>query len=180
MKRRELLGNAGLVTAAVATAGSPRRALAAIKPGNQHEHLASATSVNCNRQHIRFALLVLATLNLVGCSQDSPQRSPAVPSPSSVPTAGPGNSSYVSAMVVDETGLCIEGATVQVVQGQNVGVSVTQTTPCDIWDGDGGVWFNGLLPGVAVTLRTTAPGWAPLDKTVVPPSQVVLTPSRTH
>jgi plastocyanin len=41
MRRRELLGKAGLVTAAVATLGSPREALAAARTGNQHEHLAA-------------------------------------------------------------------------------------------------------------------------------------------
>jgi hypothetical protein len=119
---------------------------------------------------MRFALFVLATLTLVGCSQDSPQRSPAAPSPSSVPTAGPGNSAVVFAMVVESSGLCLDGATIQVVGGQSAGVSVPQTTPCDVWNADGGVWFKDLAPGVAVTLRATAPGWTPLEKIVVPSS----------
>jgi len=41
MKRRELLGKAGLVSAAVATLVSPRRGQAATKTGSQHEHLAA-------------------------------------------------------------------------------------------------------------------------------------------
>jgi plastocyanin len=41
MKRREFLGKAGLGSAAVATLASPRRARAATKTGNQHEHLAA-------------------------------------------------------------------------------------------------------------------------------------------
>jgi hypothetical protein len=121
---------------------------------------------------MRFALLVLATLNLVGCSQDSPQRSPAAPSSSSsVPTAGPGYSAVVFAMVVGQgSGLCLDGATIQVVSGQSAGVSVPQTTPCDVWDADGGVWLKDLVPGVAMTLRATAAGRTPLEKTVVPSS----------
>ena len=133
---------------------------------------------------MRFALLVLATLTLVGCSQNSPQRSPVAPSPSPVPTAGPGNSTFVWAMVVDEGGACIDGATIQVVGGQSAGVSVPQTTPCDVWDADGGVYFKDLAPGVAMTLRATAPGWTPLEKVVVPSPgaqvAVVFTSSRTH
>ena len=41
MKRREFLGKAGLGSAAVATLASPRRAEAATKTGNQHEHAAA-------------------------------------------------------------------------------------------------------------------------------------------
>jgi hypothetical protein len=87
-------------------------------------------------------------------------------------------------MVVDESGVCIDGATIQVVRGQSAGPSVPQTTPCDAWAYDGGVFFKNLTPGVAMTLRATAPGWDPLEKTVVPssgPQQTVLfAPSRTH
>ena len=123
---------------------------------------------------MRFALLVLATLTLVGCSQDSPQRSPVAPGPSRVPpfpTCLTCNNELASlfALVVDEgSGVCIEGATIQVVGGQSAGVSVPQTTPCDVWDADGGVWFKNLAPSDAMTLRATAPGWAPLEKIVVP------------
>jgi len=117
---------------------------------------------------MRFALLVLATLTLVGCSQDSPQPSPVAPSPSPAPTAGPGYSAFVFAMVVEDSGNCLDGATIQVVRGQSAGLSVQQTTPCDVWDADGGVWFSNLVPGAAMTLRATAPGWSPLEKIVVP------------
>jgi hypothetical protein len=133
---------------------------------------------------MKFALLLVATLTLVGCSHDSPQRSPAAPSPTPVPTAEPASSAFLWAMVVDESGACIGGATIQVVGGQSAGVSVPQTTPCDAWAYDGGVVFKDLTPGVAMTLRATAPGWAPLEKTVVPSSgatgAILFTPSRTH
>ena len=133
---------------------------------------------------MRFALLGLATLTLVGCSQNSPQRSPVAPSPSPAPTCLTCTNGVLFAMVVDEAGVCIDGATIQVVGGQSAGVSVPQTTPCDVWDADGGVWLKDLTPGVAMTLRATAPGWAPLEKTVVPssgPQQAVLfTLSGTH
>jgi hypothetical protein len=133
---------------------------------------------------MKFALLFVATLILVGCSHDSPQRSPAALSPSPVPTASPATSAVLWAMVVDEGGTCIDGATIQVVRGQRAGVSVPQTTPCDAWAYDGGVFFKDLTPGEAMTLRATAPGWAPLEMTVVPSSgpygAFLFTPSRTH
>jgi len=71
-------------------------------------------------------------------------------------------------MVVDESGVCIVGATVQVVNGQGVGQSNTQVTPCDAWSYDGGVMFRDLTPDVEMTLRASAPGYAAQEKTVVP------------
>lgn len=134
---------------------------------------------------MKFALTIVATLTLLGCSRDSPQPSPAAPSPPSVPSASPAsNNAFLWAMVVDESGVCIDGATIQVVRGQSAGLSVPQTTPCAVWDYDGGVFIKDLTPGVAMTLRATAPGWASLEMTVVPSSgqqgAVLLTPSRTH
>jgi hypothetical protein len=85
-------------------------------------------------------------------------------------------------MVVDETGVCIVGATVQVVSGQGLGQTITQTTPCDAWAYDGGVVFRDLTPGAEMTLRASAPGYATQEKTVVPslgPQMAVLfAPSR--
>jgi hypothetical protein len=85
-------------------------------------------------------------------------------------------------MVVDEAGVCIVGATVQVVRGQSLGQSITQTTPCDAWAYDGGVVFKDLTPGVEMTLRASASGYAAQETTVVPSSgpqmAVLFTPSR--
>jgi hypothetical protein len=72
--------------------------------------------------------------------------------------------------VVEPTGLCVDGATVQVVAGQGVGQSVAQTTPCDAWGYYGGFEFHDLTPGVDMTLRASAPGWSTCEKTVVPHS----------
>ena len=139
---------------------------------------------------MKFALLLVATLTLVGCSHDYPQPSPvapsppAAPSPTPVPPASPAGSAVIWAMVLDEGGACIDSATIQVVRGQHAGVTVPQTTPCDAWAYDGGVLFKDLTPGVAMTLRATAPGWAPVEKTVVPSTgpyaAVFLEPSRTQ
>jgi hypothetical protein len=71
-------------------------------------------------------------------------------------------------MVVSEGGACIVGATVQVVRGQGLGQSITQTTPCDAWGDDGGVVFKDLTPGVEMTLRASASGYVAQEKIVVP------------
>jgi hypothetical protein len=87
-------------------------------------------------------------------------------------------------MVIDESGVCIPGATIQAVRGQAVGPPITQTTPCSSWDYDGGVTFKDLKPGVEMTLGASAAGYAAQEKTVVPHSgvqtAVLLTPSRVE
>jgi len=69
-------------------------------------------------------------------------------------------------MIVKESGECIEGATVRVVRGQRTGESRTQTTPCATWDIEGGFEFRGLTPGVEITLRASATGYADEEQTV--------------
>jgi len=71
-------------------------------------------------------------------------------------------------MVIDRTGACIPGATIQVVAGQAVGNAVTQETPCSVWDYAGGVEFHYLTAGVPMTLRATAAGYADEERTVTP------------
>jgi hypothetical protein len=121
-----------------------------------------------------FALIIFVSLTLLGCSQESPRSSlPAAPGPP-IPTASPvpsppaGSSTFLWGMVVDESGVCIVGAAVQVVSGQGLGQSMTQITPCDAWSYDGGVIFRDLTPGVEMTLRASASGYAAQQKTVVP------------
>jgi uncharacterized protein (DUF39 family) len=86
-------------------------------------------------------------------------------------------------MVIDETGVCIVGATVQVVRGQGLGQNITQSTPCAAWDYDGGFVFRDLAPGVEMTLRASAPGYTAEEKTVVPAlgsqTAILVTPVRT-
>ena len=132
---------------------------------------------------MRFALTILATLSLLGCSQENTQRLPTAPSllvTTAAPTAG--SLTALWGMVVDETGVCIVDATVQVVRGQGVGQSITQTTPCDAWAYDGGVVFRDLTPGVEMTLRASASGYAAQERTVAPSlgpqMAVLLAPSR--
>ena len=126
---------------------------------------------------MRLALIILATVTLVGCSDGT-----APPAAPTMPVA-PTPSAWIVAMVAEDGGLCIQGATVEVVAGQAPGRSETQTEPCDVWDA-GGVTFQELVPGVELTLRASAPGYVAQEKVVVPrsgPQTAViftLTPSR--
>jgi hypothetical protein len=70
-------------------------------------------------------------------------------------------------MVADDSGLCITGATVQVVAGQGAGRSYTQTEPCNVWD-FGGIAVTDLIAGVELTLRAAAPGYVAQETVVVP------------
>jgi len=118
---------------------------------------------------MKTALTILSTLTLLGCSPENVQRLPTTPElPPNQPPNQPVSPVWLWGMVVHDSGICIDGATVTVVRGQSLGQSITQTTPCDAWAYDGGFVFNNLTPGVEMTLRTSAVGYAPVEKTVVP------------
>jgi hypothetical protein len=72
-------------------------------------------------------------------------------------------------MAVDRSGICLAGATIEVIGGQRIGTIMTQPGACDAW------WFaeiefTGLTPGVEMTLRVSAPGYSPQVVTVIPTS----------
>jgi hypothetical protein len=121
---------------------------------------------------MRLALVVLTTFTLLGCSGDGvPPTAPASPLPTSSNSPSPTQDApaWVWAMVVGEdgSGLCILDATVEVVAGQGLGQRATQSEPCDIW-WVGGVEFKNLTAGVEITLRASASGYVPEEKTVIP------------
>ena len=116
---------------------------------------------------MRFGLIVLMTLMAYGCSADNAQRLPTAPSsPSPPPT--PNSFANVYGFVVESSGLCIDGATVQVVRKQASSQSITQITPCDAWSYGGGFTFENLTPGVEVTIRASATGYVTKEMTVFP------------
>jgi len=130
---------------------------------------------------MKVALTILSTLALLGCSREDVQELPVAPPP----TVRPGGSlTWLWGMVVDETGVCIVGATASVVHGQGLGQSVEQATPCDAWAYDGGFVFKDLTPGVEMTLRVSAPGFIVQERTVVPSlgpqTAVLFAPSRSQ
>jgi hypothetical protein len=79
-----------------------------------------------------------------------------------------GAPTWLWGFVVDGSGGCIDGGTVEVVGGQRLGERITQETPCDVWAYDGGFVFRDLTPGVEMIIRASAPGYAPLVKSVTP------------
>ena len=73
-------------------------------------------------------------------------------------------------MVINESGGCIEGATIQIIGADGPGDPIPQTTPCTAWDVDGGLLLtdSDLTLGVEVTLRGAAVGYAPHEMTFLP------------
>jgi hypothetical protein len=122
-----------------------------------------------NAVQIAVAALFIA-LTLVGCSSD--ERTPSAPTPPTVsptpaPPPSPATTWLWGFVTADDTGVCIEDATIEVVRGQAQGQRVTQQTPCSVWDDGNGFVFKDLTPGVAMTLRASAPGWKAEEKTFV-------------
>lgn len=133
-------------------------------------------------------LLLLAAF---ACSPDEALL-PAVPdpriplappsSPPSQPTNPSSSLAWVWVLVIKDSGVCIEGATATVLSGQGAGQRVEQITPCDAWGYDGGIVFRDLTPGVAMTLRVSAPGYVTQERIVVPllgpTTAIAISPSR--
>ena len=105
---------------------------------------------------MKLAATVLAAFTCSACAGDTGPHTPFAPA------------AFVAGMIVKESGVCIEGATVRVVRGQRAGESRTQTTPCATWDSEGGFEFRGLTSGVEMTLRASATGYADEEQTVMP------------
>jgi hypothetical protein len=130
---------------------------------------------------VKFALAIVVTASLCGCSQDAAQQSPTSPA-TLQPAPPPASLTWLFGYVVDGGGLCIEGATVEVAAGQSIGQRTTQLTPCDEWAYGNGFEFYNLTPGIAITLRASAPGWSTCEYSVTPhlgsQSAVVLPLSR--
>ena len=130
---------------------------------------------------MRFALITVVTLTIVGCAEKVAQPLPTAPTPfvATTPTpptapdppALPRALTFVWVVVTSDTGggLCIPGARVEIVRGQGLGRSLTQSTlGCSYWDPDYDATFDGLNVGDELTLRASAPGYAAKETTVVP------------
>jgi hypothetical protein len=114
---------------------------------------------------LRFASTLGLTLSILGCSESSTQRSPTAPTPPTAtpPPPQPSNLVTLWGIVVDPSGECIEGATVEVVAGPVlVGQKATQQLPCDLTRFTGGFQFDDPVHvnvWEAMTLRASAPGY---------------------
>ena len=122
---------------------------------------------------MRLAAPVLGMLMVFGCSAEptpptAPTPAPTVPAPPTpAPAPAPSTEGAVWLMVAESSGICILGAKVDVIAGQAVGRTAAQDHPCNIWD-FGGIEFKNLTPGAELTVRASAPGYAPREMTVVP------------
>jgi hypothetical protein len=77
-------------------------------------------------------------------------------------------SGFIWGQVLVESGACIRGAMVEIVEGSGMGRKSPQPDNCNAWDYDG-FWFNDLPLGTTVTIRATASGYEPEDRDVVVP-----------
>ncbi len=111
---------------------------------------------------LRSLPVVLASVIVAGCSAGGPT---GPDSPLASTAQAPVR---LWGMVVDATGACVADAIVEVVAGQHAGQRVTQTTPCGVWDEDGGFVFDDLTAGVGMLLRASAAGWRTDEKAVTP------------
>ena len=105
---------------------------------------------------------------LLPAAPDPPLPAGPPSSPPVQPTQPSGALAWLWVLVIEDSGVCIDRAKATVVRGQGVGKSVEQVTPCGAWDSDGGIVFRDLTPGVALTLRVSAPGYVVQERTVVP------------
>lgn len=128
---------------------------------------------------MRCAPTILAILLLAACQEDARTSGVPLTTPPAGTAPDPGphpdpattdstSKTWVWAMVVDETGVCLDSATVRVIAGQAVGQELAQVGSCDAWSYDGGVIFKEITPGIEMTLRATAPGYAAQEISVVP------------
>ena len=90
----------------------------------------------------------------------------ATPPPPPSPPPQPSNRYALWGVVVTPSGVCIEGATVEVVGGPELlGEKVTQTLPCDLRRSTGGFEFDDV-PIAIMILRASAPGYFSREQTV--------------
>ena len=71
-------------------------------------------------------------------------------------------------MVIDGSGVCIDGAVIEIVSGQGKGFKGTPSAACDVWDYDGGYFIYGLIPGDSLTIRALAAGYQDSEVTFLP------------
>ena len=142
---------------------------------------------------MRFVLIAVATLALVGCGETAPPfvlqlptapnppvaatpdppPAPPVPTPPA-PPAPPRELTSVWVLVLEgsESGRCVPDARVEIVSGQGLGRSRTQLRGgCDFWsDPDYDAIFRELNVGEELIFRASASGFAAKERAVVPTS----------
>ena len=113
------------------------------------------------------ARLLLPIVFLFGCGENdtlAPAAGDALPPPPVTMGTGAG---FVWGHVVMDSGICIEGAVVEIIDGPGLGQKQTQRTPCDAWSYGDGFEFRGLPLGATITLRASARGYLPEELELV-------------
>jgi hypothetical protein len=122
----------------------------------------------------RYAPLIVTLLSLAcGSEPASPTTLPPAATRPPIATPLPPQPSRFVALwgtVVDPSGGCIEGATVEVLAGPNlVGQKATQITPCHLTRFSGGFMFDEAVDCcMPMTLRASAPGYVSQVQTFEP------------
>jgi hypothetical protein len=78
-------------------------------------------------------------------------------------------SGYIWGQVLDESGICLRGAVVEIVEGPGTGRKSGQPDDCEAWAYDG-YEFRDLSLGATLTLRATAPGYQSQDSELLVPN----------
>ena len=120
---------------------------------------------------MRIAPIPVVILTLVGCGREAARPLPTSTAPDPPSPALPHALTFVWVVVLDGggSGLCIPGATVEVVRGQGLGRRLTHSTlGCSYWYPDCHATFDGLNQGDELTLRASALGYAAKETTVIP------------
>ena len=113
------------------------------------------------RGSLRSVSGVVMVLLLFSCNGDSPTAPPSLqPTPPAANNAG-----FVWGYVHDESGVCIQGAVVEVLDGPRAGTKSTQNGPCSVWDSDGGYSFRDLPSNTNVRMRASKQGFQSQEMT---------------
>ena len=106
----------------------------------------------------------LPVLLLLGCADGG--EGPTTPS-LRPPPPGTAAGGYIWGHVVDDSGICLRGAVVEIIAGPGTGRKATQEIECTAWDYAAGYEFRDLPMGVVLTLRATRNGYRPQERDLV-------------
>ncbi len=111
----------------------------------------------------RGPTILIVLLATYGCHDITPR----ITEPP-ISRTGPPPATSLWTMVTDRDDVCIPGATLTVVRGQDSGTVVTQDSNCYIWERAGGYTFEKLTPFLPITLRASAAGYVDNEQTITP------------
>lgn len=103
---------------------------------------------------------VMISLLLLGCNGNSPTEPPLPP---------PATTGFVSGTILVNTGACLPGAVVEILDGPRAGDRVTQNQCGGAWDGaPPGFSFTSVPVSVPVRVRASKQGYRSKEETFLP------------